>query len=285
MGKIRVKTIGDEELEQQQQEEARKRAEAKKAQTKKVDDIALDTTEAVAAATAQPEDQEKPASTQRVEKKLKEKFQKQTSKGLTRSKSYQTKAALVDNNKTYALSDAVKLLPELKRAKFDETVELHFTTTETGVSGSATLPHGTGKERRITIANGSDAKELDDLVKNIQSGNLDFDILIATPDAMPKLARVAKILGPRGLMPNPKNGTVSPKPDEVAKKYQSGQINFKTESKFPLLHVAVGKVSFSEDKITDNVKSVMSALDKKKIKNMTLKSTMSPAIRIDLASV
>lgn len=283
MGKIRVKTLGDEEAEKKQAEEAKKRAEAKKAEkmaeapAEEVNKEQLEKREDAAEAFAPTENQEK--------KEKKEKFQKKTSKGLSRSKSYQTKAALVEKDHPYTLDAAVKLLPELKRAKFDETVELHFTTTEKGISGSVTLPHGTGKQTRIAIARGSDQKSIDELLKKIEGGNLDFDILIATPDAMPKLARVAKVLGPRGMMPNPKNGTVSPNPDDVAKKYEGGQINFKTEAKFPLLHVAVGKVSFGEDKIKENVVTVLGALDKKQLKNATLKSTMSPAIHLDLASL
>ena len=138
---------------------------------------------------------------------------------------------------------------------------------------------------RIALAHGADQAEIDALLKKIDGGTIDFDILIATPDAMPKLARAAKVLGPRGLMPNPKNGTVTPNPEEVAKKYEGGQINFKTEAKFPLLHVAIGKVSFGDAKIKDNAKTVLSAIDKKQIKNATLKSTMSPAIRLDLATL
>ena len=123
------------------------------------------------------------------------------------------------------------ILPKLQRAKFDETVELHINTKENGISGNVILPHGTGREIRIAIANAAiDEKGVEELVKKIDSGGIDFDILIATPDSMPKLARVKKILGPRGLMPNPKNGTVSSKPDEVAKKFQGGQINFKTDN-------------------------------------------------------
>lgn len=255
MGKVRVKTIGEDAVE----------------------DIKVATTEAIVEKTATPQDQDK--------KELKEKYQKKTSKGLTRSKSYQVKAALVDKNKTYSLSEALKLLPELTRAKFDETVEVHINTTENGISGSVILPHGTGKETRVAIAEGSNAQALDELVKHIESGTIDFDILIATPDAMPKLARVARVLGPRGLMPNPKNGTVTPKPQEVAKRYKGGQINFKTESKFPLLHIAVGKVSFGEKKLEENIKSVFSSISGKQIKSVTLKSTMSPGINVDVASL
>lgn len=268
MGKIRVKALGDEALEQQQQEELKARKEAKKIEKK---DVVTDTAVTTTAASSADK------------KTKKEKFQ--PVKGPKHSKSYNEKASLVEKNRLYSLTEAIAFLPQLKRAKFDETVEIHITTTETGISGSVTLPHGTGKQVRVAIAKGSEQSEIDSLLKKIESGDIDFDILIATPDAMPKLAKAAKILGPRGLMPNPKNGTVSPTPDAVAEKFMGGQINFKTESKFPLLHVAVGKVSFDGAKIQENIKVFVEALDKKKIKNITLKSTMSPAIHLNVASL
>lgn len=275
MGKIRVKAVGDEELELKQAEEAKARKVLRQAQNKTEKHEEASPEEAVETA---------PLDEAPVEKKTKkEKFQK--AKGPRHSKSYTAKSELIDKNKHYSLDEAIKLLPEIKRAKFDETVEIHLTTTETGISGSVSLPHGTGKQMRIALAHGADQAEIDALLKKIEGGTIDFDILIATPDAMPKLARAAKVLGPRGLMPNPKNGTVTPTPEEVAKKYEGGQINFKTEAKFPLLHVAIGKVSFGDTKIKDNAKTVLSAIDKKKIKNATLKSTMSPAIRLDLATL
>lgn len=278
MGKIRVRTIGDEEQEIKQAAEAKKRAEVKKTE-KRPDDQAV--TEEKEKAASPEENKSLDAKTQPAKTK-KEKF-KAAQK--TRSSSYQEKASLLEKDRQYSLSEAVALLPQLKRAKFDETVELHLTTLETGVSGSVTLPHGTGKTIRVQIADGADQKGLEDLIKKIESGNIEFDILVATPDAMPKLARTARILGPKGLMPNPKNGTVTPKPDEVAKKYEAGQINFKTEAKAPLLHIAIGKVSFEETQIKDNAKAVLSSIDKKQIKNATLKSTMSPAIHLDVTSL
>ena len=186
----------------------------------------------------------------------------------------------------YKLPEALSLLPEVKLAQFDETVELHINTTEKGISGAVTLPHGTGKAVRVQILNASvDPKAVDEAVKKIEAGQIDFDILIATPDAMPKLARVARVLGPKGLMPNPKNGTVTPKPEEAAKKFEGGQMNFKTEAKFPLLHLSVGKLSFGEQKLAENIKAAIAAVNSKKIKNVTLKSTMSPGLKLDLASV
>lgn len=283
MGKIRVKAVGDEELERQQADDAKARKEAKKTQDRHSGDehseeSGIDTKEDAGLASM--------TGIEKTEKKpKKDKFKKNSGKAAYRSKSYTAKAELLDRTKSYPLTEAIALLPQLKRAKFDETVEIHLTTTETGMSGTVSLPHGTGKEVRVAIADGSDQKNIDELLKKIEAGTVDFDVLIATPDAMPKLARVAKVLGPRGLMPNPKNGTVTPKPEEVAQKYAGGQINFKTEAKFPLLHISVGKVSFGDDKIRANVKTVMGAIDKKKIVNATLKSTMSPAIHLDLASL
>jgi large subunit ribosomal protein L1 len=122
-------------------------------------------------------------------------------------------------------------------------------------------------------------------VKKIETGTIDFDVLLATPDAMPKLARVARILGPRGLMPNPKSGTVTTKPEEVAKKFQGGQINFKTEAKFPILHMIVGKLSFGEAKLSENIKTAIAAVETRNIRNVTIKSTMSPGMKLDVASL
>ncbi len=155
MGKIRVKAVGDEELELKQQEEAKARKDAKKAE-KQAEAPSEESVE-----TTSPE--EAP-----VEKKAKkEKFQ--NVKGPRRSKSYTAKFELLDKTKHYSLDEAIKLLPSLKRAKFDETVEIHLTTTETGITGSVSLPHGTGKQMRIALAHGADQKEIDDLLKKIET--------------------------------------------------------------------------------------------------------------------
>ena len=270
MGKIRVKALGDEEKEKKQQEDARKRAEAKKLEKKEDTKVAA---EGSVESVPSESEVKKPAP-----KKTKG-AQKQK-----HSKAYTAKAEKVDKNKLYKLAEALTLLPEIHIAKFDETVELHMNTTGT-VSGAVTLPHGTGKQTKVAIADGSNAKEIDELVKKIEGGTIDFDVLIATPDAMPKLARVARVLGPRGLMPNPKNGTVSPKPDEVAKKFAGGQMNFKTEAKAPILHMVVGKMSFGNQKLQENIKVALQTVSVKNVKNATLKSTMSPGLRLDLSSL
>ncbi len=272
MGKIRVKVIGDEQAEKEQKEEARKRAEAKKIEARKnagIEDTDTETT---------------PETSKEAKKVVKKKTLDEALK--KHSDTYQAVAQMVDKNKTYSLQEAVTLLPKLQRAKFDETVELHINTVDKGINGNVTLPHGTGKKIRISIANFSeDPKAVDELVKKIESGVIDFDVLVATPETMPKLARVAKVLGPRGLMPNPKNGTVTPKPQDVAKKYEGGQVTFKTEAKFPLLHLSVGKVSFGDKKIEENVKAAIEAVQMKNIKSVTLKSTMSPGMKLDITTL
>lgn len=269
MGKIRVKTLGDEAKEKKQKAETQKRAEAKKEQK---------ITTAEKTEEKQPIVEETAGATTATKKSTKEKFARKQK----HSSSYITVAEKIEKNKVYPLGQAIKLLEEIKRTKFDETVELHINTHEKGISGNVTLPHGTGKQIKVEIVNqGEDPKHVEELVKKVEAGQIDFDVLIATPDSMPKLAKVARILGPRGLMPNPKTGTVSPKPEEVSKKFQGGQINFKTEAKNPVLHMSVGKLSFGEQKLTDNIKAAITAVQTKNIKNTTLKSTMSPGLKLD----
>jgi len=149
--------------------------------------------------------------------------------------------------------------------------------------GSVTLPHGTGKQMNVVIISpAKDPVTADALIKEIESGKISFDVLLATPDAMPKLAKVARILGPKGLMPNPKNGTVTTKPEEAAEKYKGGQVNFKTEAKLPIMHLAVGKVSFGKSKLEENIATAIAAVQTKNIKKVTLKSTMSAGIRVQI---
>ena len=120
------------------------------------------------------------------------------------------------------------------------------------------------------------------LISEVESGKITFGVLVATPQMMGKLAKVAKILGPRGLMPNPKNGTITPNPDDAVKKLSAGQISYKTEAQAPIIHMSVGKVSFEDKKLSDNISAVLSNIGAAKISSVTLKSTMSPAVRITI---
>jgi large subunit ribosomal protein L1 len=280
MGKIRVKTLGVEDVEKQQKKEALKRKEQKK--TAKVPGlkggqrvVAVGPTEEELVRLDELSTKQKKLEVQEVSKVSKEKAKDKTrdTQG-KRSSRYQTVAKLVKKTK-YTLSEALGLLPKLHLSSFDETVELHINTIDKGITATATLPHGSGKKVRVAIAN-------DQIISDVSKGKINFDVLLAEPFIMPKLARVAKFLGPRGLMPNPKNGTITTNPKELAKKYEGGQVSLRTESKTPIIHLSVGKLSFGKEKLEENIKTVLGAVKAEKIKNVTLKSTMSPGIRIKL---
>jgi len=279
MGKVRVKTIGDDELELKEKKEQKQKKEAKIAEKKAV----------------VSEEQFKSPEIKEVETEVKEtkktksykKKSEKKAKVNPHSKSYLATKTKIDKNKVYSISEGIKLLKELKRAKFDETVELHLTMSEMGVSGKLTLPHGTGKKMRIAIATDELIEQIEkglpasaDAQASGRRGKINFDILVADPSMMPKLAKVAKILGPKGLMPNPKNGTITNDPQALVKKYEGGQINFKTEAKAPIIHFTVGKISFEDKKLAENINTILKAVKKEQIKKITLSSTMSPSIRL-----
>lgn len=275
MGKIRVKTFGDEELEKKEKEKRERKKEAKKAEKSAVTKTTnqQETKNEAEEITAEPETgvKEEKVEAPQPKKEKKEKFQKKQK--AFHSTQYLSLTEKVEKDKVYPLNDALELLEKLQRGKFDETVELHINTLTSGISGNVTLPHGTGKKTKVAVAT-------DALIAEIEKGIINFDILVSEPQMMAKLAKVAKVLGPRGLMPNPKNGTITDKPEELIKKYEGGQINFKTEGKAPLLHLTVGKMSFGPKKLAENIEGILKAVKKTNIVNATLKSTMSPGIKI-----
>jgi large subunit ribosomal protein L1 len=273
MGKIRVKTFGNEELEQKEAEEARLKKEAKIAAAKGSPAKEVEPIEEKAEATEKVAEAEDEVAEEAPKAEVK--IKKEKEQAAFHSKKYQTLSNQYDKTKVYSLKEALETLVKLQRKSFDETVELHLNTAATGVSGQITLPHGTGKVTRVAIAT-------DALIAEIEKGIINFDVLVAEPIMMVKLAKVAKVLGPRGLMPNPKNGTITPKPEEVAKKYADGQINFKTEAKAPIIHLTVGKISFGPEKLTENIEALIAAIKKANIVNVTLKSTMSPGLKIKI---
>ena len=210
----------------------------------------------------------------------------------------------------YSLAEAVPLLQKVKYAKFDETVEITLRLgvdpkhADQMVRGTVVLPHGLGKTKRVAvIASGEKVREAeaagadfvggDDLVERIQKESwTDFDALIATPDMMKALGRLGKILGPRGLMPNPKTGTVTTDVAAAVKEIKAGKIEFRTD-KTALIHVPVGKLSFTPEKLIENATTVITSVVKAKpsaakgkyVKGITLSSTMGPGIQLDQAVV
>ena len=194
----------------------------------------------------------------------------------------------IDRTKFYSLQDAVKELKSRAKTKFDETVEIAMNLgidpkhADQNVRGVVSLPHGTGKTVRLVGA--------DDLAEMVQAGKMDFDRVIATPDMMVTVGKLGKVLGPRGLMPNPKLGTVTNDVAEAVKAAKGGQVEFRAE-KAGLVHAGVGKVSFSEADLVANVKAFVSAINKAKpagakgtyIKKVSLASTMGPGMKLDVA--
>ena len=224
-------------------------------------------------------------------------------------KKYIDAAKLIENNKTYDPNEALELCCKTATAKFDETVELHVRLgvdsrhADQQVRGAVVLPNGTGKNVRvIAIAKGDAAKAAeaagaqevgdDDLIAKIAGGYLDFDVLVTTPDMMGRVGRLGKVLGPRGLMPNPKTGTVTMEVGKAVSEVKSGKIDFKVD-KFGIIHTSVGKISFSAEQIADNVNTVLSMIMKLKpaaakgsyVKSIFLSTTMSPGLQIDAKSV
>ena len=224
------------------------------------------------------------------------------------SKRFKTVSQLVDRTQTYQPSEAVKIAKEASKVKFDETVEVHIRLgidprhADQQVRGVVLLPHGTGREMRILVfAEGEDAKfaedagadhvGADDLAKKIQDGWLEFDVTLATPPMMRIAGRLGKILGPRGLMPNPKAGTVAAGEDlpRIIDEMKKGRIEFRID-RTSNLHIPIGKVSFSEDMLIDNLLALVDEVVRARpsgakgqyINNIVLTTTMGPGIKLDI---
>ncbi len=221
-------------------------------------------------------------------------------------KKFLEKSKLVDKQKLYDLNEAIELVKQTACARFDESVEIAVRLgvnpkhADQQVRSTVALTHGTGKSVRIAVfakgekvkeaqENGADVVGGEDLIEEVKKGFLDFDVAIATPDIMSAVGQLGKLLGPRGLMPNPKAGTVTFDVGKTIKEIKKGKIEFRCDS-FGIVHAAIGKVSFSNDKLYDNLKDVILAILKAKpatvkgqyIKSIALSTTMGPGIRIDL---
>src|SRR6476620_6326075 len=215
----------------------------------------------------------------------------------------------VDSNKWYSLKDASALVKEVNTTKFDASVDLHIRLgvdpkkADQAIRGTVTLPHGTGKTKRVLVlcgpdqeaaakAAGADYVGLDEFIQKIDGGWTDVDVIVATPAVMPKIGRLGKILGPRNLMPNPKTGTVTNDVAGAVTEVKGGKIAFKID-KAGIIHASVGRVSFEPTKITENAQELINTLVRMKpatakgtyVKGVSLASTMSPGLMIDTKSV
>ncbi|MBD3823565.1 MAG: 50S ribosomal protein L1 [Epsilonproteobacteria bacterium] len=222
------------------------------------------------------------------------------------SKRYKQLIEKIDIAKSYSLTEASAFIKELKSAKFDETVEIALNLNvdprhaDQMIRGAVVLPHGTGKVVRVAVfakgtkadeakAAGADIVGTDDLVAQIKEGVFNFDVVVAAPDCMGLVGQIGRILGPKGLMPNPKTGTVTPDVATAVKNVKGGQVSFRVDKKGNI-HAGIGKVSFEAEKIAENMKAFVQTINKLKpstakgryIKNGALSLTMSPALKLDI---
>jgi len=215
----------------------------------------------------------------------------------------------IENGKYYSLDEAVSLLKECATAKFNESVEVAVNLgidakkSDQGVRGATTLPHGTGSEVRVAVftsgdnaekakAAGADLVGMEDLAEQIKAGEMNFDVVIASPDAMRVVGQLGQVLGPRGLMPNPKTGTVTPDVETAVKNAKAGQVRYRTD-KNGIIHGGIGKINFELTAIRENLQAVLRDLVKAKpaaakgvyMKKVTLSTTMGPGLAIDQSSL
>ena len=227
-----------------------------------------------------------------------------------RGKKYQESSKLVDRTKQYEPEEAIELLPQISKANFDETVELHIRLGVDGrhadqqVRGAIVLPHGTGKSKKVLVfakgdkvaeaqAEGADYVGGEEFVAKIQNENwLDFEAVVATPDMMGIVGRLGRVLGPKGLMPNPKSGTVTFDVGKAVKEIKAGKVEYRLD-KTNIIHVPIGKVSFGKEKMLENFNTLMEAIIKARpaaakgtyLRNVTLTTTMGPGIKINSAKI
>jgi large subunit ribosomal protein L1 len=226
------------------------------------------------------------------------------------SKRQQAIQALLIPGKVYSQREAIEFLKQIPVAKFDESVELAVKLgvdpkkSDQVVRGAIALPAGTGRKIRIAVftslpaqaeaakSAGADLVGLEDIAEQVKAGNIDFDLLLATPDAMKVIGQLGQILGPRGLMPNPKDGTVTPDVANAVKNAKRGQVRYRTD-KAGIIHCAIGKITFSTDNLIQNLEAVLGALKKAKpssakgvyIKKISLSTTMGPGVTVDASGI
>lgn len=194
-----------------------------------------------------------------------------------RSKVYQSTRTKVDPTKLYPIEEAIRLVKQVSISKFDGSLDAHLSTHKKGLTGEVNLPYLKEKSKKVVVA---DEKVLGE----IKEGKIDFDVLLATKEFMPKLVPYAKILGPKGLMPNPKAGTIVDDPKKALEKFQGGLTRFKTEKDQPLIHLKIGQISQPEKELIENLKALITAIGSQNIKKLVIAPTMGPAIKIQKQS-
>ncbi len=301
MGRPKVKMIDDsqptEEVKKPQPKPARKAADSLVAQLQ--EELGM-----VEESKSQEEPKESEVKTE--EKKVVKKAKTQKSEAqATKSKKYSEKVSELEKGlkpedaedtftykqKSYRLPEAIDMVKKLSYSKFDGTLEAHINTAQTGLRGLVSLPYAAGKKLRIVAfgkgaeESGADVSGSEETIETISGGKVDFDLVITTPEWMPKLAKVARILGPRSIMPNPKNGTITEDLKKAVESFQAGKTEYRTESRAPVMHIALGKLNQPNAELEANVKALLTTLGKSRVKKVILAPTMGASVKLDLASI
>lgn len=266
MGKKKVAILGSENEEELRAKRAVQREQKKKREGKLPEDKSQDTGTVTEITT-----EEKVPEPETPKEIKKEKAAK------VRSKHYQEMKKLVPADVSHTISEGIDLVRKVTLTKFDASLELHITFKEKNFNKEVELPHPLkAKAKKIVAAS-------DDVIAEIEAGKINFDVLVATPAQMGKLVKFAKILGPRGLMPNPKNGTVTENIEAAIKKLTSDKtLKIKTDKDGPSAHLTVGKLSMTDEQLTQNISAVLNVLPAGKVHKIILKSTMSPAVKLGM---
>lgn len=228
---------------------------------------------------------------QSSEPKTADKKPQKPGKSKPRSKKYQGVVSELDKSHSYSVVEAVELVKKSSYTKFVGSLEAHVNTAQTGIRGLVSLPFTTGKKLTILAfgdnANDSGADIIGDeeTIEVINSGKVNFDLVVTTPSWMSKLAKVARILGPRGLMPNPKNGTITSDLKKAVEGFQAGKTEYKSESKAPVVHLNLGKLDQPTEELVANVKTLVITIGKSRVKKISLAPTMGPSVKVTLSSI
>lgn len=212
-------------------------------------------------------------------------------KSKPRSKKYQVVVKDLDRSATYSIDEAVDKVKKLSYSKFNGSLEAHIVTAQTGVRGLVSLPFASGRKIRVlafgktAAESGADIFGDDAILSEIEKGKINFDILVTTPEWMPKLAKAAKILGPKGLIPSPKNGTITEDLKKAVTEFHSGKTEYKTEAKSPVIHLSLGKLNQPTEELSANIRLLLQTLGKSRIIKVNLSPTMGPSVKLNLSSL
>lgn len=269
---------------------------------KNIDDSQIEESTVIASEekqSSQEETSEKIATSPEAPRNDEKKKTQKPGKAKPRSKKYQETTKELDKSQTYQITEAVEMAKKLSYSKFPGTLEIHINTRVPSIRGLVTLPFVAGKKLNILAfgpsASSGQAKELgsiegltlgtEETIDELIKGSVKFDIIITTPDWMPKLAKAARTLGPKGLMPNPKNGTITDDLKKAVEGFQAGKTEYRTEAKAPIIHLALGKLSQPTEELSENIRILLTTIGKSRIKKAVVTPTVGPSVKLDLSSI